>query len=151
MAKDSFAFLTKYLATFSSVDEESYNTYETKEEAVRAIVEFVKSPDMFQVSNLRDLQFYYSPSPPSPPHLHHLCFLPCWKSSFLPIFSHFQILSHSFFRLKKKNLISHSAQILWMSCCPCASFLPLLPFVCLWFYHFLIYSIFVHVERRGCH
>lgn len=48
MAKDSFAFLTKYLATFSSTDEESYNTNETKEEAVRAIIEFVKSPDMFQ-------------------------------------------------------------------------------------------------------
>jgi len=48
MAKDSFAFLTKYLATFSSADEELYAANETKEEAVRAIIEFVKSPDMFQ-------------------------------------------------------------------------------------------------------
>ncbi|ONK77620.1 uncharacterized protein A4U43_C02F8640, partial [Asparagus officinalis] len=48
MAKDSFNFLNKYLATFSSEDEDSYATNETKEEAVRAIIEFVKSPDMFQ-------------------------------------------------------------------------------------------------------
>ncbi|XP_020267014.1 uncharacterized protein LOC109842566 [Asparagus officinalis] len=48
MAKDSFNFLNKYLATFSSEDEDSYATNETKEEAVRAIIEFVKSPDLFQ-------------------------------------------------------------------------------------------------------
>ncbi|XP_010260449.1 PREDICTED: eukaryotic translation initiation factor 3 subunit M-like [Nelumbo nucifera] len=45
-AKDSFHFLTKYLATFSS--EDAYTLSEAKEEAVRAIVEFVKAPDMFQ-------------------------------------------------------------------------------------------------------
>ncbi|XP_022879479.1 eukaryotic translation initiation factor 3 subunit M-like [Olea europaea var. sylvestris] len=45
-SKDSFKFLVKYLATFSSEDELSMS--EAKEEAVRAIVEFVKTPDMFQ-------------------------------------------------------------------------------------------------------
>ncbi|XP_057957828.1 uncharacterized protein LOC131150837 isoform X2 [Malania oleifera] len=45
-AKDSFKFLTKYLATFSG--EDAYTMNESKEEAVRAIVEFVKASDMFQ-------------------------------------------------------------------------------------------------------
>ncbi|OVA00821.1 Proteasome component (PCI) domain [Macleaya cordata] len=45
-SKDSFNFLTKYLATFSG--EEAYIMSEAKEEAARAIVEFVKAPDMFQ-------------------------------------------------------------------------------------------------------
>ncbi|KAG9439064.1 hypothetical protein H6P81_019229 [Aristolochia fimbriata] len=44
--KDSFNFLTKYLATFSG--EDAYTMSEAKEEAVRAIIEFVKAPDMFQ-------------------------------------------------------------------------------------------------------
>ncbi|KAK1296496.1 hypothetical protein QJS10_CPB15g01388 [Acorus calamus] len=44
--KDSFYFLTKYLATF--VGEDAYTMSEAKEVAVRAIVEFVKSPDRFQ-------------------------------------------------------------------------------------------------------
>ncbi|KAK9011930.1 hypothetical protein V6N11_040002 [Hibiscus sabdariffa] len=44
--KDSFKFLTKYLATFS--DEDSYVMSEAKDEAVRAIIEFVKAPDTFQ-------------------------------------------------------------------------------------------------------
>lgn len=48
MAKESFKFLVKYLATFSG--EDAYTMSEAKEEAVRAIVEFVKAPDMFQVS-----------------------------------------------------------------------------------------------------
>ncbi|CAN1322588.1 Eukaryotic translation initiation factor 3 subunit M [Linum perenne] len=42
--KDGFKFLTKYLATFSGEDAIA----EAKEEAVRAVVEFVKAPDMFQ-------------------------------------------------------------------------------------------------------
>lgn len=46
LAKDSFKFLTKYLATFSG--EDAYTMSEAKEEAVRAIVEFVKAPDTFQ-------------------------------------------------------------------------------------------------------
>lgn len=46
-AKESFQFLTRYLATFSG--EESHTLNESKEEAARAIVEFVKAPDMFQV------------------------------------------------------------------------------------------------------
>ncbi|KAK6255906.1 Proteasome component (PCI) domain - like 7 [Theobroma cacao] len=45
-AKDSFKFLTKYLATFSG--EDSYSMSEAKEEAVRTVIEFVKAPDMFQ-------------------------------------------------------------------------------------------------------
>ncbi|XP_052197928.1 uncharacterized protein LOC127804883 [Diospyros lotus] len=44
--KDSFKFLTKYLATFSG--EDAHNIAEAKEEAINAIVEFVKAPDMFQ-------------------------------------------------------------------------------------------------------
>lgn len=44
--KESFGFLTKYLATFSG--EDAYTISEAKEEAVRAIIELVKAPDMFQ-------------------------------------------------------------------------------------------------------
>ena len=46
MAKESFKFLTKYLATFSG--EDVHTLSEAKEEAIRTIVEFVKAPDMFQ-------------------------------------------------------------------------------------------------------
>ncbi|KAI9153147.1 hypothetical protein LWI28_006718 [Acer negundo] len=45
-SKDSFKFLTKYLATFSGEDASTVG--EAKEEAVRTIIEFVKAPDMFQ-------------------------------------------------------------------------------------------------------
>ncbi|GLJ49622.1 hypothetical protein SUGI_1052770 [Cryptomeria japonica] len=45
-AKDSYSFLIKYLATFDG--EDAYSMGEAKEEAVRAIIEFVKAPDMFQ-------------------------------------------------------------------------------------------------------
>ncbi|KAL5582128.1 hypothetical protein UlMin_014570 [Ulmus minor] len=44
--KDSFRFLTKYLATYST--EDALTLGEAKEEAVRTVVEFVKAPDMFQ-------------------------------------------------------------------------------------------------------
>lgn len=44
--KDSFMFLTKYLETFSSEDASNMN--EAKEEAARAIIDFVRSPDMFK-------------------------------------------------------------------------------------------------------
>nr|CAD1820154.1 unnamed protein product [Ananas comosus var. bracteatus] len=47
-SKDSFAFLNKYLATFSGSGEDAYTMNDAKEEAVRAIIEFVKSPDVFQ-------------------------------------------------------------------------------------------------------
>lgn len=47
MAKDSLKFLTRYLATFSG--EDAHALSEAKEEAVRAVVEFVKAPDIFQV------------------------------------------------------------------------------------------------------
>ena len=50
MAKDSFKFLTKYLATFS--EEDAHVLSEPKEEAVHAVVEFVKAPDIFQVLSL---------------------------------------------------------------------------------------------------
>ncbi|XP_010551801.1 PREDICTED: eukaryotic translation initiation factor 3 subunit M-like [Tarenaya hassleriana] len=46
MAKESFTSLTKYLATFSKDD--SQVLAEAKEEAVRAVVEFVKAPGIFQ-------------------------------------------------------------------------------------------------------
>ncbi|KAI4346694.1 hypothetical protein L6164_007567 [Bauhinia variegata] len=46
MAKDYFNFLTKYLASFSG--EDAHVLAEAKEEAVCAVVEFVKSPDIFQ-------------------------------------------------------------------------------------------------------
>jgi translation initiation factor 3 subunit M len=46
LAKDSFKFLTKYLATFSG--EDANTMAEAKEEAVRTIIEFVKTPDMYQ-------------------------------------------------------------------------------------------------------
>ncbi|KAL6499161.1 hypothetical protein OROHE_026189 [Orobanche hederae] len=45
-AKDSFDFLVKFLETFSGDD--AVAVAEAKEEAVRAVIEFVKSPDMFQ-------------------------------------------------------------------------------------------------------
>ncbi|XP_022134057.1 eukaryotic translation initiation factor 3 subunit M-like [Momordica charantia] len=45
-ANDYFKFLTKYLATFSG--EDAYILSEAKEEAARAIVEFVKAPNMFR-------------------------------------------------------------------------------------------------------
>lgn len=41
----------KYLATFAGEDASTLN--EAKEEAVRAIIEFVKSPDTFQVESDR--------------------------------------------------------------------------------------------------
>jgi hypothetical protein len=47
LSKDSFKFLTDYLATFSG--EDAHVLSEAKEEAVRAIVDFVKAPDLFQV------------------------------------------------------------------------------------------------------
>lgn len=46
MSKESFTFLSKYLTTFSV--EEALTMNEEKEEAVQAIIEFVKSPDMFK-------------------------------------------------------------------------------------------------------
>jgi hypothetical protein len=46
-SKESYSFLVKYLATFAG--EDALTLSEAKEEAVRAVIEFVKSPDMFQV------------------------------------------------------------------------------------------------------
>lgn len=50
LAKDSLKFLTKYLETFSGEDAQALS--EAKEEAVRAVVEFVRAPDIFQVSDV---------------------------------------------------------------------------------------------------
>ncbi|RAL46794.1 hypothetical protein DM860_005073 [Cuscuta australis] len=44
--KESFKFLTRYLATFSGDDTQTMN--EAKSAAVNTIIEFVKLPDMFQ-------------------------------------------------------------------------------------------------------
>nr|GMD09473.1 eukaryotic translation initiation factor 3 subunit M-like [Ipomoea batatas] len=44
--KESFKFLTRYLATFSGDDAHTMN--EAKEAAVNTIIEFVKVPDMYQ-------------------------------------------------------------------------------------------------------
>lgn len=45
---ESLKFLTKYLATFSNEDAQVLD--EAKEEAVRAVIEFVKASSIFQVS-----------------------------------------------------------------------------------------------------
>lgn len=47
MSKDAFKFLTNYLATF--LGEDVHVLSEAKEVAARAIVEFVRIPDIFQV------------------------------------------------------------------------------------------------------
>jgi len=49
MTKEYFNFLNKYLATFKGSDDDSATIGDAKEEAVAAIIEFVKSPDLFQV------------------------------------------------------------------------------------------------------
>jgi len=49
MAKEYFNFLNKYLATFKGSDDESATIGDAKEEAVVAIIEFVKSSNLFQV------------------------------------------------------------------------------------------------------
>jgi len=54
--KDSYTFLVKYLATFTGEDSSTLN--EAKEEAVRAVIEFVKSPDMFQKHRSGDQSIY---------------------------------------------------------------------------------------------
>ncbi|XP_074574332.1 uncharacterized protein LOC141830804 [Curcuma longa] len=48
LAKDSFAFLTRYLATFSDSGEDASSMNEAKEEAVQAVIDFVRSPDIVQ-------------------------------------------------------------------------------------------------------
>nr|GMC57053.1 eukaryotic translation initiation factor 3 subunit M-like [Ipomoea batatas] len=45
--KESFKFLTRYLATFTGDDAHTMN--EAKEAAVNTIIEFVKVPDMYQL------------------------------------------------------------------------------------------------------
>ncbi|KAL2623515.1 hypothetical protein R1flu_003720 [Riccia fluitans] len=44
--KESFVYLVKYLSSFAG--EDAATASEAKEDAVRAIIEFVKAPDMFQ-------------------------------------------------------------------------------------------------------
>ncbi|RDX57625.1 Eukaryotic translation initiation factor 3 subunit M [Mucuna pruriens] len=48
MSKDAFKFLTNYLATF--LEEDAHVLSEAKDEAARAIVEFVRAADIFQVN-----------------------------------------------------------------------------------------------------
>ncbi|XP_062225062.1 uncharacterized protein LOC133923809 [Phragmites australis] len=48
MSKEFFNFLNKYLATFKGSDDDSDTIGDAKEEAVAAIIEFVKSPTLFQ-------------------------------------------------------------------------------------------------------
>lgn len=48
LTKEYFYILKKYLSTFTVAD--SYSMNEAKEDAVQAIIEFIKAPDMFQVS-----------------------------------------------------------------------------------------------------
>lgn len=49
MTKEYFNFLNKYLATFKGSDDDSATIGDAKEEAVAAIIEFVKSSTLFQV------------------------------------------------------------------------------------------------------
>jgi hypothetical protein len=49
MSKEYFNFLNKYLATFDGSGEDADVIGEAKEEAAAAIVEFVKSADLYQV------------------------------------------------------------------------------------------------------
>lgn len=49
MSKEYFNFLNKYLATFKGSDDESATIGDAKEQAVAAIIEFVKSSNLFQV------------------------------------------------------------------------------------------------------
>ncbi|KAJ3679790.1 hypothetical protein LUZ60_016068 [Juncus effusus] len=48
MGKESFRYLSKYLATFSGAAEDADAMSGAKEDAVRAILDFIKSPDIFQ-------------------------------------------------------------------------------------------------------
>lgn len=54
-AKESFAYLVKYLATFAGEDAATLS--EAKDDAVRAVIEFVRAPDSFQVLLLCHLAF----------------------------------------------------------------------------------------------
>ena len=49
MTKEYFKFLNKYLATFDGAADDADAISAAKEEAAAAIVEFVKSSDLYQV------------------------------------------------------------------------------------------------------
>lgn len=49
MNKEYFNFLNKYLATFDGSADDADAIGDAKEEAVAAIIEFVKSSDLYQV------------------------------------------------------------------------------------------------------
>jgi translation initiation factor 3 subunit M len=49
MNKEYLNFLNKYLATFKGSEDDANAIGSTKEEAVAAIIEFVKSSNLFQV------------------------------------------------------------------------------------------------------
>ncbi|KAL6885525.1 hypothetical protein ACP4OV_010304 [Aristida adscensionis] len=48
MSKEYFNFLNKYLATFKGSEEDSAAIGDAKEEAAAAVIEFVKSPSLYQ-------------------------------------------------------------------------------------------------------
>ncbi|KAI5006527.1 hypothetical protein ZWY2020_033770 [Hordeum vulgare] len=56
MVKEYFKFLNKYLATFDGSTDEADAIGAAKEEAAAAIIEFVKSADLYRVSSLQKLQ-----------------------------------------------------------------------------------------------
>ncbi|KAI5015286.1 hypothetical protein ZWY2020_056676 [Hordeum vulgare] len=56
MAKEHFKFLNKYLTTFNGSTHEADAIGAAKEEAAVAIIEYVKSADLYQVSSLQKLQ-----------------------------------------------------------------------------------------------
>lgn len=49
MNKEYFNFLNKYLTTFKGAGDDADAIGDAKEEAVAAIIEFVKSSDLYQV------------------------------------------------------------------------------------------------------
>lgn len=49
MSKEYFNFLKKYLATFKGAGDDADAIGDAKEEASTAIIEFVKSSDLYQV------------------------------------------------------------------------------------------------------
>ena len=95
-AKESFDYLVKYLETFSGDD--ALALAEAKEEAVRAVVEFVKSPDMFQVMFGIDFRDQRST----------LVLKIYWKFLVLYIFSNFVRNINLYCRVESDNFSKHT-------------------------------------------
>jgi translation initiation factor 3 subunit M len=58
MGKEYLDFLNKYLATFKGSEDDVDSIGSAKEEAVAAIIEFVKSSNLFQVLILHFTSLY---------------------------------------------------------------------------------------------